>query len=135
MAAAISSATVDIGAVVYEDIPSCVSPNKVNLGDQIGTITFVERCTVLESNPNLEEVLLKHIAVKNLDMDALARLHIPQELFSGEEMKPSEYEELCAAEIPLLIHKIVCVVTRRVIRVRPGLSTPAVVPCELLSSQ
>lgn len=131
MAAAISSASPDLGGVVFEDIPHCNNPNKVNLGDQIGAMTFVERCTILESNPNLEEVVLKHVAIKNTDMEVLARLNIPQRLFSGEIMKPSEYEELCVTYLPLLIHKIACVVTRKITRVRSGLSTPPVIPYEL----
>lgn len=131
MAAAMSSASPDLGEVVYEDISSCINPNKVNLGDQIAALTFIESCTVLESNADLEEVVLKHIAVKNVDTEVLARLNIPNELFSQEEMKPSEYENLCIAELPMLIHKIVCVVTRRIIRVRSGLRRPGVVPHEL----
>lgn len=132
MSAAISNATPDIGEVIYENIPTCINPNKVNLGDQIGTLTFVEKCSVLESNPNLEEIILKHVAIKNTDMEDIAGLNIPQELFSKKEMKPSEYEQLCVAKLPLLIHKVACVLTRRVIRVRPGFSKPASVPCELL---
>ena len=130
MAASISSASIDIGEVLYEDISSSVNPNKVNLGDQIGAITLVERCTVLETNPDLEEVVLKHIAIKSMDMDTIAQLNIPQRLF--EDMKPSGYEELCIAEIPLLIHKIACVTSRRIIRVRSGLKKPCILPKELM---
>lgn len=132
MAAAVSSASTDLGAVVYEDIQSCINPNKVNLGDQICAITFVEKCTSLETNPNLEEVLLKHVAIKNMDTEVLSRLNVPRSLFSRGEMKPSEYEELCVAEQPLLIHKIACVMTRRIIRVRAGLGTPRTIPQELM---
>lgn len=130
MAASISSASIDIGEVLYEDISSSVNPNKVNLGDQIGAITLVEKCTLLETNPNLEEVVLKHIAIKNMDMDTIAQLNLPQKLF--EDMKPSSYEELCIAELPLLIHKIACMTTRRIIRVRSGLKKPCTIPQELI---
>lgn len=131
MAAAISIASLDIGEVVYEDISWCINPNKVNLGDQIGTLTRVQKCTTLESNPSLQEVEVKHVAIKNTDMDILANSDLPPELFSREDMKPSEYEHLCAATMPQLIHKIVCVLTRRVIRVQPGLNRPSVMPFEL----
>lgn len=132
MAAALSSASADVGNIVYEEIPSCVSLNKVNLGDQIGTMTFVEKCSTSESNPNLEEVLLKHVAIKNTDMMVLTDSDIPQKLFSGELVKPSEYEALCIAELPHFIHKIACTVTRRIIRIRSGLSKVDTVPQELL---
>ncbi len=130
MAAALSNASIDIGEVVYEDISSCINPNKVNLGDQVGTLTFVQKCTTLESNPCLEEVILKHFALKNIDMDVVASLTIPQELFS-EDKKPSEYERLCIEKMPLLIHKIVCVTTRRIVRVCSGLKKPNLIPPEL----
>ena len=132
MAAAISSASPDLGEVLYEDILSCTSPNKVNLGDQIAALTYVESCTALESNPTLEQVVVKHLAVKNVDTEVLTSLNIPLSLFSRLEMKPSEYENLCIDELPLLIHKIASVVTRRIIRVRPGLKRARVVPRELL---
>ena len=130
MAAAISNASFDLGGAVYEDILKCINPNKVNLGDQIGTLTFIEKCSAVESNPHLEEVILKHVAVKNTDMDTLASSVIPPELFA-DNMKPSEYEQLCIEKMPQLIHKIVCVVTRRVFRVRGGLKRTVTVPCEL----
>lgn len=130
MAASISNASTDIGEVLYEDVSSSVNPNKVNLGDQIGAMTLVVKCTVLEANPDLEEVILKHVAIKNVDMDTIAQLNLPQRLF--EDMKPSSYEELCIAELPLLIHKIACVTTRRIIRVRSGLKKPCNVPQELI---
>lgn len=132
MAAAISSASPDLGAVVYEDIQSCTNPNKVNLGDQISALTFVEKCTTLESNPVLEEVVLKHIGIKNMDIEILTQFKFPSSLFTRKEMKPSEYEEICISELPLLIHKIACVMTRRIIRVRSGLSSPRAIPHELL---
>ena len=123
MSAAIGSAALDIGEIVYEDIPLCVNPNKVNFGDQIGAITYVESVEPLSENPQLEEVRLKHLALKNTDMEILSDMDFPKRLFQAEIMKPSEYESLCANEFPILLHKIACVVERRIIRVRPGLTT------------
>ena len=131
MSAVLSNATQSIGQIIYEDIPYCVHPNKVNLGDQIGTITFIQSCKVLELNPQFEEVVMKHVAVKNIDMEILSSLNLPLELFTEDQMKPSEYEQLCSSEIPLLIHKIVCIMTRKVIRLRPGLYKHAAIPNEL----
>lgn len=131
MSAALGSSALDIGEIVYEDIPLCINPNKVNFGDQIGAVTYVESCMPLSNNPQLEEVKLKHLALKNTDMEILSETDIPKKLFDTV-MKPSEYESICAAEIPMLLHKIACVVERRVVRVRPGFAKNGSIPKELL---
>ena len=129
MSAAIGCAALDIGEIVYEEIPVCINPNKVNFKDQIGSITYVESCKQL--NSLFEEVKLKHIALKNTDMEVLSQKDMPQKLFEAEMMKPSEYEKICAKEFPMLLHKIACIVERRIIRVRPGLVRSCINPKEL----
>ena len=41
MSAALGSPALDIGEIIYEDIPLCINPNKVNYGDQIGAVTYI----------------------------------------------------------------------------------------------
>lgn len=132
MSAVLGSSALDIGEIVYEDIPLCINPNKVNFGDQIGAVTYIEDCEPINNNPQLEEVKLKHLALKNTDMEILSEIDIPKKLFESKTMKPSEYESICAVEIPMLLHKIVCVVERRIIRVRPGFAKDGCIPKELV---
>ena len=132
MSAALGSSALDIGEIVYEDIPLCVNPNKVNFGDQVGAITYIESCEPLPDNPMLEEVKVKHLALKNTDMEVLSEMDIPTKLFEATVMKPSEYESVCAAEFPMLLHKIACVFERRIVRVRPGFANESEIPNELL---
>ena len=131
MSAALSGSALDIGEIVYEDIPYCINPNKVNFGDQIGAVTYIESCETLASNPHLEEVKLKHLAIKNTDMEILSEMNIPMKLFESTAMKPSEYEAICTREFPILLHKIVCVIERTIIRVRPGFVKNNTIPLEL----
>ena len=132
MSAALGNSALDIGEIIYEDIPYCVNPNKVNFRDQIGAVTYVESCEPLRDHPQLEEVKLKHLALKNTDMEILSEMDIPRKLFEAKEMKPSEYESVCAAEFPMLLHKIACVVERRIVRVRPGFARENSIPKELV---
>ncbi len=131
MSAALGCAALDIGEIVYEDVPVCINPNKVNFEDQIGSLTYIKSCKPLTTNSLLEEVKLKHFALKNTDMEVLSQMDIPRKLFEAEMMKPSEYESVCAKEFPMLLHKIVCIVERRIIRVRPGLVRSCDNPREL----
>ena len=131
MSAAIANSALDLGEILYEDIPLCISPNKVNFGDQIGTLTYVVECREIEGRPNYEQLIVKHIAVKNSDMEILSQMDIPLELFNGDKMKPSEIEKLCANEFPILLNKIACIIVRRIIRVKPGLHSSVKVPQEL----
>ena len=126
MSAALSGSAIDIGEVIYEDIPYSINPNKVNFGDQIGTVTYVESCRPLPNSRHLEEVNLKHFALKNTDMEILSEMDIPKQFFESKTMKPHEYEAICSTEFPMLLHKIVCVTERRIIRVRPGFVKPRI---------
>ena len=120
MAAGLGNAALDLGEVLYEEIPYCVNPNKVNFDDQIGTLTYVvDKKDIVESS-YLEEVTVKHVALKNTDMELLTSMNIPLQLVEGKLKKPSEYEKICAEEIPMLLHKIACIVERKIVRVRPG---------------
>lgn len=134
MSAGMSAANLDIGEIIYEEIPVCINPNKVNFGDQLGTVTFIVNSRPLSDNlPEFEEVTLKHFVVKNTDMSILTKVDFPLKLFDNGHMKPSEYEALCGAECPVLLHKIACVVTRKIIRARPGYFKSHDVPQELIT--
>lgn len=131
MSAGMSIANQDIGEVIYEDIPVCTNPNKVNFGDQLGAMTFIVSCKQLDVIPEYEEVTVKHFVLRNTDPGVLSKIDVPLKLFENGQMKPSEYESICAAECPILLHKIACVITRRIIRVRPGFYSSNKIPQEL----
>ena len=120
VAAMLCNAERDIGDVLHEEYPVRTNINKVNPGDQIGTITYVASNKRLDENPGLEEVTLRHLGIKNVDLEWLLELGVPRELFSGGAMKPAEYESLCASLIPLLYRKIACQAVRKIIRVSPA---------------
>ena len=123
MAAAMANASQSLGEVIYEDIPYSTNLNKVNPGDQIGTVTYVMDSRPIDEDSDLEQVTIRHLAIKNTDVDLLLETGIPEELVSGSLTKPSEYEAVCQRECPLLHHKIACQVVRRIIRVRPGIAS------------
>ncbi len=122
MAATMSNASQSIGEVLYEEIPEITHLNKVNAGDQISTITYVADSQPLEENPDLEQITVRHLGVKNTDISALLDTGVPKTLFSGELSKPSDFESACRLECPLLYHKIACNMTRNVVRVRPDVT-------------
>ena len=132
MSAGMSLADQDIGEIIYEDIPVCINPNKVNFGDQLGVMTFIVDRKDVNGVPEYEEITLKHFVLKNTNIELLAEINVPIELFENGHMKPSEYEHLCASECPVLLHKIACVTTRKIIRVRPDIYSCRKVPSELI---
>ena len=117
IAAMLSNTESDVGDVVCEEFPVHTNINKVNPGDQIGTLTYVVSTRQLAENPELEEITLKHIGVKNIDLEWLLKSGVPEDLFSDELSKPAQYEMLCAAQCPLLYRKIACQAVRKIIRV------------------
>lgn len=119
IAAMTSNAEYDLGDLIYEQYPIQTNINKVNPGDQIGTLTYVQSIRQLAENSDLEEITLKHIGTKNVDLEWLINSGVPGNLFSGELQKPAHYEELCAEECPILYRKIACQATRKIIRIKP----------------
>lgn len=87
MAAGLANTVLDLGEVLYEHIPMCVNPNKVNFGDQISTLTYVVGSKEVEGKVGFEQVTVKHIVVKNSDMEILSQLEIPLELFETTKVK------------------------------------------------
>ena len=50
----------------------------------------------------LEEVTVKQLGIKNLDMDKLLKEKIPETLFDVNLIKPSDYEKVCVVSIFLI---------------------------------
>lgn len=120
LAAGIANTALDLGEVVYEDVVYCANINKVSFGDHIGTLTYIEQCKESKGNKHLEEVLVKHIIVKQLDMKNVLQFNVPFKLVAeSDKMRPTDVELLCATSCPLLHNKIACIVARRIVRACP----------------
>ena len=122
MAAALGNTAPNLGEIVYEDILMAANLNKVNPGDQIGTISYILDSQHLAENPDLEQVTVRHLAIKNTNIEQLQETGVPQKLLDGTLTKPSQYEAFCQQQCPLLFHKIACQMVRRFIRVSPEIS-------------
>ena len=134
MSAGMSNSAIDIGEVIYEEMPLCIHPNKTNFGDQIGTLTYViSRHSFAEQN-EIEEVTIKQLLIKNTDPELLTATDIPKRLLEDDLIIPSDYENVCANDCPILLHKIVCVMVRKIVRMRPGHFQRTMTPHELHSS-
>ncbi|EDO34466.1 predicted protein [Nematostella vectensis] len=108
VAASLSNTGYDIGNVLYEELPVHTNINKVNPGDQIGTLTYVSSTHALADRPDLEEITLVHVGVKNTDLAMLEDNGIPTEIMSSDVIKPAQYEQMCADRCPMLYRKIAC---------------------------
>ena len=131
MSAGMSNSALDIGEVMYEEMPLCVHPNKTNFGDQIGTLTYVMSCHPLAEGNEIEEVVIKQLLIKNTDPELMASTDIPKRLLENDLKLPSDYENVCANDCPILLHKIVCVMVRKIVRMRPGHFQQTITPHEL----
>ena len=120
--AAVGNVSSDMGEILYDEIKSCVHVNKVNMNDQLGTVSHVDSVKLLNGNDHFEEIVVQHLSVKNVDMTLLLEVGIPSVFFDGTLAKPSEFEKICRHYCPLLVHKIACLTKRRFVRVRPGLT-------------
>jgi citrate lyase beta subunit len=107
----------DIGNIIYEEIIHCSNINRVIFDDLIGSLSYIINVKPIAGNEVLEEVTVKTLGIKNLDMDMLVDLELPEELFTSQPLKPSEFEEICQDKCPILYHKIACQTTRKLIRV------------------
>ena len=120
--AAVGNVSTDMGEILYDEIKSCVHVNKVNMNDQLGTISHVDSVKPLAGHDHLEQIVVQHLAVKNVDVELFVKVGVPSAFFDGTLAKPSEFEKICRRYCPLLGHKIACLTKRRFIRVRPGLT-------------
>ena len=132
--ATIGNTAGDLGKVIFEHIPKCISINTLNPGDQIETLTYVENCCPVTENENLEEITFKHIGIKNRNLEDLSS--VPEALFQNRLVKPSDFEKMCSEECPALLGKIACYIERVVVRVRSDIkiSKTWTFPSELTQS-
>jgi citrate lyase beta subunit/acyl dehydratase len=118
IAASLALPVNDLGCVLYEEIVHSSNINIVNFGDTIGAISYILAISSIADSPNLEEVTVKTIGIKNLDMNELTRTPLPKSLFTPDLINPSEYEAICRESFPLLQNRIACQTVRKLIRTK-----------------
>lgn len=103
--------------VLYESMEWCNFINKVAPLDAIGAMTYVR--SIRQLTEGLEELQVTTVGMKNVDVTRdLKGVELPIELFT-EQLMPSSLEELIGSQSPVLKDKIVCVVSRTLVRQSP----------------
>ncbi|MGB0525398.1 MAG: aldolase/citrate lyase family protein [Flammeovirgaceae bacterium] len=118
IAASLTAPLHDLGEILDQEIVQCSNINMVNYGDSLGALSYIADIQPLTAQPDLEEVTVITLGIKNLDMRLLADYALPQELFSTNWLKPSEIEQICTTHCPDLQHRIACKTVRKVLRIR-----------------
>ena len=114
-----SLASRDLHEVLYEELLSCAFPNETTPGDCIGAMTFVLSREEHMSG-EMEAVEVRTIGIKNIDVPKLLNDKVlPNELFTGEILKPRELEELLKKHCPELNRSVVCIADRKIYRQTP----------------
>lgn len=104
--------------VLSEEMTECSFQNKVAPNDTIGAISYVLGIT--ELNDKLEEATVRTIGLKNIDVvRELSDVKLPLELFTSNNLKPTEYEKICKQHAPMLQNKMVCQSVRKIVRQAP----------------
>ncbi|XP_078695691.1 uncharacterized protein LOC144924439 [Branchiostoma floridae x Branchiostoma belcheri] len=129
-AATVHNVTDDFGDILYQEVVESSNVNRTNQEDMIGSVSYIHSIQQLAENPDLEEVTVRTLGIKNLDVEELLEREVPVRLFSGTSMKTSDYEEICREDFPLLYRRIVAQVLWKFLRLRP-ISSSDEVPAEI----
>ncbi|CAH1252687.1 CLYBL [Branchiostoma lanceolatum] len=124
-AATVHNVADDFGDILYEEVVEASNVNRVNQEDMVGSISFIHNVHPLPENPDLEEVTVRTLGIKNLDVDELMERDFPVRLFHGTNMKTADYEEICREEFPLLYRRIAAQVLWKFLRLRPAATNEA----------
>ena len=117
IAATTSNSDKDLGLIVHEIISESSNINKVNIGDQISTISYISAIELFKKDDTVFEKLdLVQLGIKNLDLEDIEELPIPKKMFGKSPKKPKEYEKMCLEECDQLMGKIACKINRTILR-------------------
>ncbi|XP_078696701.1 uncharacterized protein LOC144924911 [Branchiostoma floridae x Branchiostoma belcheri] len=109
----------DFGDILYQEVVEASNVNRTPQEDMIGSISYIHSVRQLAENPDLEEVTVRTLGIKNLEMEEILEREVPVRLFSGTRMKTSDYEEICREDFPLLYRRIAAQVLWKFLRLRP----------------
>ncbi|CAH1252693.1 CLYBL [Branchiostoma lanceolatum] len=125
VAAAVHNVFDDFGDILYEEIVEATHINRVNQEDMIVAVSLIHSVQPLTENSDLEEVTVRTMAIKSLDVDELLGLEVPLVLFYGTNIRPADYEQICREEFPLLYRRIAAQVLWKFLRLRPAATNEA----------
>lgn len=110
-----SAADRELRQVLDETLIHSSHVNTVTPEDGLGAISRIVE--VEEISDQLERVTVKTLGLKNVDVaHELPGVEIPDALLSCDRMKPSEIENICRNECPVLAGKIAMQATRSILR-------------------
>lgn len=102
--------------VLYEEVSCAQFIAKVSPWDAVGGMTLVVSSADIPGHPELSEVTVVTIGLKNVDVvRALEEKPIPVELFT-RDMSPKQMNSFLAENLPHLQGKVVCRSVRKLIR-------------------
>ncbi|KAI8506348.1 hypothetical protein Bbelb_157750 [Branchiostoma belcheri] len=119
VAATVHNAADEFGDILYEEVVEASNLNRVKQDDMIGSLSFIHSVQQLPENNDLEEVTVRTLGIKNLDMEELLDGNFPVRLFSGRDMRSAEYEKICREDFPILYRRIAAQVLWKFLRLRP----------------
>ncbi|XP_035667405.1 uncharacterized protein LOC118410043 [Branchiostoma floridae] len=120
LAATVHNVADEFGDILYEEVVETSNVNPVNQKDMIGSVSFIHSVQQLIENPDLEEVTVRTLGIKNMDVDELMEREVPVRLFSGTNVRGADYEKICMEEFPLLYRRIAAQVLWKFLRLRPS---------------
>ena len=112
---AISTSSRDLHEILHEELLSCSYINSLHPGDIVSSMSYVKSVDENESW-DLENIIVRTVAVKNFDLARELKDGLPAELFTGEAKYTRDVERICKERCPELSHKIVLQCDRRILR-------------------
>eukprot|EP00698_Gefionella_okellyi_P016815 TRINITY_DN4843_c0_g1_i1.p1 TRINITY_DN4843_c0_g1~~TRINITY_DN4843_c0_g1_i1.p1 ORF type:complete len:487 (+),score=85.10 TRINITY_DN4843_c0_g1_i1:2126-3586(+) len=119
-ALALAASERDLRPVLYEELLHSSHVNRTGPNDNISSMSHVISSKPIAGAPGLQELLVKTLGVKNMDIMELEGRNLPSELFSEEPFTREQCEDLCERHSTLLSGKVVVQVLRKIVRPMSG---------------
>ncbi|RKG91877.1 hypothetical protein D7V88_08145 [Corallococcus terminator] len=116
----LAAAARDLHEVLWEELLAADNIRPVAPTQTVGALSYVLSRAPVEGMDGLEELVVKTLGVLDLTPSAeLADVPLPRALFTFESERPSAYDEFCRQHgLQALEGRVVCVATRRIVRIR-----------------
>ncbi|AKQ67210.1 Citrate lyase beta chain [Myxococcus hansupus] len=120
VAMTLAAAARDLHEVVWQELLAADNLRPVAPTQTVGALSYVLSRAPVEGMDRLEELVVRTLGVLDLTPSAeLADVPLPRALFTLESERPSAYDERCREHgLQALEGRIVCVATRRILRLR-----------------
>ncbi|RKH35900.1 hypothetical protein D7Y13_00655 [Corallococcus praedator] len=116
----LAAAARDLHEVLWEELIAADNIRPVAPTQTVGALSYVLFRAPVEGLDGLEELVVRTLGVLELTPSAeLAEVPLPRALFTLESERPSAYDEFCRQHgLQALEGRVVCVATRRLVRIR-----------------